>query len=122
MEVERKMKKFTNKKVLVMVLVLALAAFCLTACGGGDDTPAGGDAATTVTLGFLGPITGESAAEGSAARNAFELAVKAANESGEYPYEIKTIIIDDQADPSTGVAGAQQIVACQHGSDSTLIL
>ena len=104
------MKKFASKKVLVLVLAFALAAFCLA--GYGDDTQQhGGDATDSVTLAFLGPITGSSAAEGAAARNAFELAVAQANESGEFPYEIKTMIIDDQADPSTGVAGAQQIVA-----------
>lgn len=64
-----------------------------------------------VTLGFLSPITGPNAAEGAAARNAFQLAIDQANASGEYPYEIKTIIIDDQSDATVGVAGAQKIVA-----------
>lgn len=69
-----------------------------------------------VTLGFLSPITGPNAAEGAAARNAFQMAIDQANASGEYPYEIKTIIIDDQSDASVGVAGAQKIVA-----DSTVV-
>ena len=69
-----------------------------------------------VTLGFFGPITGSCAAEGSAARNAFQLAIDQANASGEFPYEIKTIIIDDQADPSVAASGAQQVV-----SDDTVV-
>ena len=67
-----------------------------------------------VTLGFLSPITGPNAAEGAAARNAFQLAIDQANASGEYPYEIKTIIIDDQSDATVGVAGAQKIVVMKH--------
>lgn len=39
------------------------------------------------------------------------MAIKQANDSGEFPYEIKTIIIDDQSDATVGVAGAQKIVA-----------
>ncbi|MDP3446505.1 MAG: branched-chain amino acid ABC transporter substrate-binding protein [Eubacteriales bacterium] len=70
-----------------------------------------------VTLGFLSPITGPNAAEGAAARNAFQMAIDQANASGEFPYEIKTIIIDDQSDASVGVAGAQKIVA-----DSTVVV
>ncbi|MEG2216100.1 MAG: branched-chain amino acid ABC transporter substrate-binding protein [Clostridia bacterium] len=74
------------------------------------------DYPTFVTLGFLSPITGPNAAEGAAARNAFEMAIRQANASGDYPYEIKTLIMDDQSDATVGVAGAQKIVA-----DSTVI-
>ncbi len=90
------------KKSLFLALIIILVFGIATAYA--DDS---------VTIGFLGPITGGNAAEGAAARNAFELAIKQANESGEFPYEIKTIIIDDQSDAGVGAAGAQKIVADQ---------
>ena len=68
-------------------------------------------AKNVVKIGFLGPITGPNSAEGAAARNAFELAIKQANESGEFPDLLETLIIDDQSDASVAVAGAQKIVA-----------
>ncbi len=64
-----------------------------------------------VTIGFFLQSPDPSSAEGSAARNAFLMAIEDANKSGEYPYEIKVIVIDDQSDPSVGAAGAQKIVA-----------
>ncbi len=96
------------KKVAIFVLmfVLILSSFIMASAASDK----------VVTLGFLGPITGTNAAEGSAARNAFQLAIDQANESGEFPYQIKTIIIDDQGDPSVGAAGAQKIV-----SDPTVV-
>jgi len=69
------------------------------------------EAANVVKIGFLGPITGSNAAEGSAARNAFQMAIAEANASGKFPYTIETIIVDDQSTENVAVAGAQQIVS-----------
>jgi len=63
-----------------------------------------------VKLGFFAPITGGDAAEGAAARNAFQMAIDTANASAEFPYEIQLIIVDDQSTESVAVAGAQQII------------
>jgi branched-chain amino acid transport system substrate-binding protein len=87
--------------VLLLFVVVLIGAFQKTAFAAKD----------VVTLGFLGPITGSCAAEGSAARNAFLMAIDDANASGEYPYKINVIVVDDQSDPSVGAAGAQKIVA-----------
>jgi len=92
-----------------MALLLAFTALAVAGCGGGGE-PAD-DAAAVVKLGFLSPITGPNAAEGAAARNAFQMAIDAANASGEFPYTIELIIIDDASKPEVGAAGAQQIVA-----------
>ena len=87
--------------MLLLFVVVLIGAFQKTAFAAKD----------VVTLGFLGPITGSCAAEGSAARNAFLMAIDDANASGEYPYKINVIVVDDQSDPSVGAAGAQKIVA-----------
>ena len=91
------------KKTLALLLAVMLLAVIAMGCGSSS-----GD---TVSIGFLSPITGPNAAEGAAARNAFQMAIDQANESGEYPYTINLIIADDQSDASVGVAGAQKIVA-----------
>jgi len=103
------MKKSKIYSLLLVVLLMA-ALFTVAGCGGQDEGTAG-EAPDVVKLGFLSPITGPNAAEGAAARNAFQMAIDAANASGEFPYKIELIIIDDASKPEVGAAGAQQIVA-----------
>jgi branched-chain amino acid transport system substrate-binding protein len=67
--------------------------------------------ADVVKIGFFGPITGSNAAEGAAARNAFSLAISEANKSGEFPFTIQIIEVDDQSTENVAVAGAQEIVS-----------
>jgi branched-chain amino acid transport system substrate-binding protein len=86
----------------------------LLICGIGGEASA---ADTVVKIGFLGPITGSDAAEGAAARNAFMLAINEANKSGEFPYKIEVIEVDDQSTENVAVAGAQEIV-----SDSAVVV
>ncbi len=116
-----------SKWLLLMLMALLSVALLLSACGGGEEPaaeepaaeePAGEEpaeepaaAAETVKIGFLGPITGPNAAEGAAARNAFMMAIEEANASGEFPYTIEIIEVDDQSTESVAVAGANQIVA-----------
>lgn len=102
-----------SRVILLMLIALMAMAMVFAGCsqgttdGSGDDTTA----AEVVKIGFFAPITGANAAEGSAARNAFQMAIDAANESGEFPYTIELFIIDDQSTESTAVAGANQLVA-----------
>ena len=98
-----------KKKVIALALTVFMATgMILTGCGSSGGSGGGGD---VVKLGFLSPITGANAAEGAAARNAFQLAIDQANASGDFDYKIEVIEIDDKSDPSTGVAGAQKIVS-----------
>ncbi len=99
------MKKYSFIVSALMIVVVLLSA-AVPAFAAPD----------VVTLGFLAPITGACSAEGSAARNAFMMAIDEANASGEYPYTINVIVIDDQSDPTVGAAGAQKIV-----SDPTVV-
>lgn len=103
------MLKKSKLVVLLLAMMLLVTALVSVGCGGAEpEAPA---EAAVVKLGFLAPITGGDAAEGAAARNAFQMAIDAANASGEFPYTIELIVIDDAGKPEVGAAGAQQIVA-----------
>ena len=106
-----------EKLLLLLVICVLGLAMALSACSSSapdnsdSDSDSGGVAADVVKIGFFGPITGSNAAEGAAARNAFQMAIDQANDSGDYPFVIETIIVDDQSTENVAVAGAQQIVS-----------
>jgi branched-chain amino acid transport system substrate-binding protein len=110
------MKRYMS--IFGLVLLVSLLIVGLIGCGqpaadDGSVDDAGDDAAPevdVVKIGFIGPITGPNAYQGVGARNAFEMAIAMANESGDYPYAIETIVLDDASEPATGAAAAQRIV------------
>lgn len=61
-----------------------------------------------VKIGFIGPLSGGNAQQGLSARNGFQLAVDQANASGQ-PFKIEPVILDDAANPQTGVAAALKL-------------
>ena len=69
----------------------------------------------TIKLGFIGPLSGGNAQQGLGARNGFLLAIEQANASG-FPYKIEGVVMDDAADPQTGVAAALKLL-----NDSALV-
>lgn len=62
-----------------------------------------------VKIGFIGPITGPTAAVGLGARNSADLAVKQANSRTDSPYRYELVVVDDASDPATGVAVATRL-------------
>ena len=97
------------KKSILILLVLILSVALITGCG---DTGTGTDTdQTVVKVGFMGPITGSNAAEGSAARNAFEMAFEELNASGELPYTVEVVSMDDASKAETGASAAQKLTA-----------
>lgn len=64
-----------------------------------------------VKIAFIGPLSGANAELGLSARNSFDLAVKQANASGKYPFVIEPMVLDDEANPATGVAAALKAVS-----------
>lgn len=62
----------------------------------------------TVKIGFLGPLSGGNAQQGITARNGFQLAIDEANERG-LPYRFEGVILDDGANPQTGVSAALRL-------------
>lgn len=63
----------------------------------------------TIKLGFIGPLSGGNAAQGLGAQNGFLLALDQAN-AGDYPYRVEAVVLDDAADPQTGVSAAMKLV------------
>ena len=102
---------FKKSRLVAFLLAMMLMVTALVAGGCGAKPAAEAPAQAVVKLGFLAPITGGDAAEGAAARNAFQMAIDDANASGAYKYKIELVIIDDAGKPEVGAAGAQQIVA-----------
>lgn len=88
---------------LVLGATGALAVVAMTALGAvAADKP-------TIKLGFIGPLSGGNAPQGLGARNGFLLAIEQAN-AGDYPYQVEGVVLDDAADPQTGVGAALSLV------------
>lgn len=88
-----------KKKVLSIMLVMAMAVLCLAGCGN-----AASSSANTFKIGGIGPTTGGAAVYGIAVRNGAELAVNEINAAGgingiqiEYKFE------DDELDNEKSV-------------------
>lgn len=86
----------------------ALAATLAAATLAGTLGGAPARAQETVKIGFIGPLSGGNAQQGIAARNGFQLAIDQANASG-LPFKIEPVILDDAANPQTGVAAALKL-------------
>jgi branched-chain amino acid transport system substrate-binding protein len=61
-----------------------------------------------IKLGFIGPLSGGNAQQGLSARNGFQLAVDQFNAAGG-PFRIEAVILDDAANPQTGVSAALKL-------------
>lgn len=73
--------------------------------------PSSAMAKDVVKVAFMGPMTGANAAQGMGAKNAFDLAIQLANESGAFPYTLEAVALDDASDPATGANAANKIVS-----------
>ena len=88
-------------RIMLVGLILCTAIFLVT-----------GSAWTqtkVVKIGFIGPLTGPNAAMGVGARNTFDLKIKEATASGQFPYKLEMVALDDASDPATGVAAALKL-------------
>ena len=70
------------KKVTSLLLASALLVTSMTACGSSKEEGADQAKGDTFMIGGIGPITGDTAAYGSAVKNGIQLAVDEINEAG----------------------------------------
>ena len=100
------------------LLFAGLLAFSLLFTGCGDNGEQGGaanaDGRPVVRVGFMGPLTGGNASEGSAARNAFVMAFDQLNASGELPYYVEVVSMDDGSKAETGISAVQKLVTMEN--------
>lgn len=89
------MKKFL---ALALALVMTLA---LAACGGGDGQKDGGAASGAIKIGGVGPLTGDAAIYGNAAKGGAEIAVEEINALGGLQFDLH--YEDDANDPEKSV-------------------
>ena len=99
------MKK-RNYFILGGMLVLLLLFGAATVYAGGAQ-----EGQEVVKVAFIGPLTGPNAAQGAGARNSFLLAIDQLNESGELPFEVEVMVLDDESKPGTGASVAQMAVS-----------
>src|SRR5467141_3411703 len=64
-----------------------------------------------VKVGFIGPLTGGTAANGIGGRNSAELAVKLRNADAKAKYEYELLVLDDECKPNVAVQVATKMAA-----------
>ncbi len=104
-----------NKKILALVLALALAVVCFAGCGGNTTEPADESGVQSNTeetsgdlpvlkIGGIGPITGSVAVYGNAVKNGMQIAADVFNENAEaHGYRIEINYQDDEGDQEKAV-------------------
>ena len=95
-----------KKRVFAMLMAVVMA-FSLMACGNKADNGSGGaaDAAETIKLGVVGPLTGGYANYGLSVQRGAELAVKEINAAGGVNgKQLELSAQDSQGDPESAVA------------------
>ena len=65
----------------------------------------------TVKVGFIGPLTGGTSANGIGGRNSAELAVKLRNDDPDAKYRYELVVLDDECQPNAGVQAATKLGA-----------
>ncbi len=99
------------KKLVSILLVLAMTVACLAGCGGdkADGGNAGGEKKDAFYIGGIGPTTGGAAIYGKAVENAAKIAVDEINAAGGVDgAQIVVETYDDQGDPTNAASGAQK--------------
>lgn len=93
--------KMSIKKVLAIVMALALVVTCFAACGGKTENEGGNTGSTekVLKIGCSGPLTGSAAQYGQGVQNGAQLAVDEINEAGGINgVKLEFKMEDDEAD------------------------
>lgn len=109
------MKNF--KKVLAVVMALALIVTCFAACGKKNDSEKKNNNGQTsaeggvLKIGFTGPLTGDYAQYGLAVQYGAQLAVDEINAAGGVNgMKLELLYQDDMADPAAAVTGYSKLI------------
>ncbi len=95
------MKRITCILGIIFLLIGTVGVFA-----GGEQ-----EAEEVVRVAFIGPLTGPNSAQGVGARNSFLMAIDEANESGDLPYTLEVMVLDDESKPATAASVAQMAVS-----------
>ena len=69
-----------------------------------------------VKVGFIGPLTGGTAANGLGGRNSADLAVRLRNADPKAKYEYELVVLDDECKPNIAVQAATKL-----GADPSIV-
>jgi branched-chain amino acid transport system substrate-binding protein len=99
-----------------LVVVLLSVALGLAACGddddgGSGDTGDGGGAKTTVTIAYVGPLTGDAANLGINIRDGAKTAIEEYNKKADAKYTIALKEFDTQGDPAQATTVKDRYIA-----------
>lgn len=97
-----------SKKILAVVLALALALVCFAGCGEQTQNPSNaGTQGTTgkpvLKIGGIGPITGATAVYGNAVKDGIQVAADLWNAVEENPFTIEVNFQDDEGDQEKAI-------------------
>lgn len=103
-----------NKRIVKIALPVAIGALALSACGsddgGGSGGSGGGGGGSAFTIAYQGPLSGPNAQLGINMENGVKLAIKEANESGDYDVTFEYASGDDRGEPGQATSAAQRII------------
>lgn len=88
-----------------------VATGLLVAMGIGGLMAGPANAKDTVTVGFIGPLTGGVSANGIGGRNSADLAVRLRNADADAKYAYELVVQDDECKPNIGVQAATKLAA-----------
>jgi branched-chain amino acid transport system substrate-binding protein len=97
-----------------MISKTSLSAIALAAMLAALPWPAA--AKDKVKVGFIGPLTGGTAANGLGGRNSADLAVKLRNADAKAKYEYELVVLDDECKPNVAVQAATKL-----GADRSIV-
>ena len=106
------------KKFFAALLAVALCVAMLASCGDkpaageneGDDAPV-----TAIKIGFIGPLTGDTAQYGNAVKNGAEMRIKEINEAGGINGATVELIAEDSTGDATEATNAYSKLVDQDG-------
>jgi branched-chain amino acid transport system substrate-binding protein len=102
-----------------MLPLAVVTALTMSACSNDSSDDEGGDGGSglsnsgggeTYKIAFQGPLSGDNAQLGINEVNGVELAIKQANESGDYDFTLELFEADDQGDPAVAPTAAASVL------------